>query len=319
MPKFCGKCGSKLDDRTGLCPNCNKDELQKTILTESKQSLEHQEDNTAQDIPIQQEKSLTAKQKRDKKKAEKRARKEQIKANRTFGQKLKRFFIKLFVILLVLLILVGSAICVLVYYDLIKVQTINNILTFAGIKELSYSQEILRPEDDYKELYEVTPPDADSYYKDNSRIVSEVDVNNSDNVTTEKDTCVLLNARGFSEYPITTDYSMDGEYSNSNVISDSSTTKHPIYQTFFVSKNGYVWNVFVIDGKVYANPVTYNLQSDFNVQVILSESDSVTSYDSTTNKYYETVPNKNTLIVKKVDQINAKTLESLTVERINNL
>ena len=23
MSKFCGKCGSKLDEKTGLCPNCD--------------------------------------------------------------------------------------------------------------------------------------------------------------------------------------------------------------------------------------------------------------------------------------------------------
>lgn len=27
MAKFCGKCGAKLDDTTGLCPNCDADKL----------------------------------------------------------------------------------------------------------------------------------------------------------------------------------------------------------------------------------------------------------------------------------------------------
>lgn len=128
MPKFCGKCGNKLDDRTGLCPNCNKDELQKTILTESKQSLEHQEDNTAQDIPIQQEKSLTAKQKREKKKAEKRTRKEQIKANRTFGQKVKRFFIFLLVWILVLSLISGAVAGVLSYFNMIEIPVFSDFV-----------------------------------------------------------------------------------------------------------------------------------------------------------------------------------------------
>ena len=27
MPKFCGKCGARLDEKTGLCPNCDADRL----------------------------------------------------------------------------------------------------------------------------------------------------------------------------------------------------------------------------------------------------------------------------------------------------
>ncbi len=29
MAKFCGKCGSKLDQTTGLCPKCDADKIQK--------------------------------------------------------------------------------------------------------------------------------------------------------------------------------------------------------------------------------------------------------------------------------------------------
>ena len=31
MAKFCGKCGAKLDEATGLCPNCDADKLNKQI------------------------------------------------------------------------------------------------------------------------------------------------------------------------------------------------------------------------------------------------------------------------------------------------
>lgn len=29
MAKFCGKCGAKLDETTGLCPNCNAEDAEK--------------------------------------------------------------------------------------------------------------------------------------------------------------------------------------------------------------------------------------------------------------------------------------------------
>ena len=27
MAKFCGKCGTKLDEKTGLCPKCEKENI----------------------------------------------------------------------------------------------------------------------------------------------------------------------------------------------------------------------------------------------------------------------------------------------------
>lgn len=38
MAKFCGKCGSKLDEATGLCPNCDADKLIKQ--TEKPEAVE---------------------------------------------------------------------------------------------------------------------------------------------------------------------------------------------------------------------------------------------------------------------------------------
>ena len=29
MAKFCGKCGTKLDEITGLCPNCNAEKIER--------------------------------------------------------------------------------------------------------------------------------------------------------------------------------------------------------------------------------------------------------------------------------------------------
>ena len=29
MAKFCGKCGARLDETTGLCPNCDADKLKR--------------------------------------------------------------------------------------------------------------------------------------------------------------------------------------------------------------------------------------------------------------------------------------------------
>jgi hypothetical protein len=163
------------------------------------------------------------------------------------------------------------------------------------------------------------PPDADSYFEDNATIVSKIDANDSTTVATEAETCDTLTERGLDEYPITTEYSMAGDYSEAAEVSPGSSAKHPTYQTYYVAKNGDIWTVFIINGAIMANPVSYNVRSGLDAQVILSESNTVMSYDGTTNRFYETIPNESSLIVKTVDRIDAQTLESLTIGAIDEL
>lgn len=102
---------------------------------------------------------------------------------------------------------------------------------------------------------------------------------------------------------------MDGIYSDATTISDSSSTKHPIYKTSYVTEDDDLWTVYVIDGDIMAKPVSYNMQWPFGAQIILSESEAVTSYDSVTNQFYKTIPNESELLVRVVEKINADTLE----------
>jgi len=182
-------------------------------------------------------------------------------------------------------------------------------------KETNYANST----DDETDSFKVESTDADEFYEQNSHIISTVDVNNSDVVQTETELCENLAVRGFEDYPVTTEYSMNGEYFDATTISEASSEKHPIYQTYYVTANGEVWTIFIINGSVMANPVSYNMQSGLGVQVIISESETVTSYDCTTNKFYETIPDKSELFVKVVEEINAETLESLTFEVIDDL
>lgn len=167
------------------------------------------------------------------------------------------------------------------------------------------------------EAYTVTSPDADAYYENNSKVISEINVKDSDAVLTEAETSQALEDRGFTQFSVTSAYSMDGKYYDSEDVSDTSSKKHPIYETYYVTAAEEVWTIFVINGVTMANPVSYNLQSTLGVQVIFSETDTVMSYDSVTNKFYETIPDKSVLIVITVEKIDAQTLERLTVEEID--
>lgn len=235
------------------------------------------------------------------------------------SKKVCRLFLKLLIYVMIVLFVVGGIIVLFTKFNIIKKQDLKDIL---GIKESRTIESVKveeTSEETTSESYEVSTKDADEYYKNNSRVISEINAQDSDKVSSEKDIKRNLDERGFNNYPITYEYSMDGQYSDSPEISDSSDEQHPMYTTYYVTENGDVWTIIEVNGTIIANPVFYNEQSQLPAQLIISETDSVVSYDSSKNKFYETVPNKLALIVKKVNKINAETLEKLTIEEIDRL
>lgn len=83
MAKFCGKCGAKLDETTGLCPNCDADKRK------------------MQSAPSEQTEAPMRKQKKQ--------------TGITIGQKIRRFFLKLIATVVVVGILVAGIAGTLMY------------------------------------------------------------------------------------------------------------------------------------------------------------------------------------------------------------
>lgn len=305
MAKFCGKCGSKLDEATGLCPNCDADKLNKQTETPEAVKKPRPKQDTASEPKKPLSKKEAKKQRKADKKAAKRTKKKEKWASMTFGQKVRSVLVKLCVRLVLLVLLGASIVGFLSYYDVVKVPYMDDAFSWLGIENGNGGEQ-----------YTVEAPDAESFYEEKSTIISEIDANESDAVLTEKEAYNELTVRDFIEYPIETEYSMNGDYNSSTNISNTSTAKHPIYQTYYFSKNGEMWTIFLINGSIMANPVSFNVQSGLSVQVIVSEKDTVTSYDSTVNKFFETIPDKSALIVITVDKIDAETLDRLTIGEI---
>ena len=86
MAKFCGKCGTKIDQSTGLCPKCNAEKLKQTIDYDC--SSINREGN---DYPLNS--GLSKKELRKFKKKEK---------------KIRRFILKIFIIVM-LIVTIGVA------------------------------------------------------------------------------------------------------------------------------------------------------------------------------------------------------------------
>lgn len=230
------------------------------------------------------------------------------------------------VISVAVVVLAIAVIGIMTYFDKIEIPFVNDIFVSMGLKE-NDKEEVKEnektqeefTEEDLKTPYEVTPPDADEYFNNNTSLKSEIKATESEDVHSESETYDNFSERGFDGNLITTEYNMDGDYSEATKISEYSSTKHPMYQTYYISSSGDIWILFEINGKIVANPFSYNEQKESGVQVMLSEEDTITSYDSTTNKFYVNIPNADILTVKKVDKIDAETLDKLTNGELDKL
>ncbi len=299
MQKFCKKCGQKLDEKTGLCPECDR--------------------------------SMSRKEKRTVKKEYRKAVKKEKKIKKwtqlTMGQKIKRVCLKILIVVLILLLFAGGATGALVYFDVVDIPVVEKMFDFFNIKGAekdvqtpseteSISQDVV---DTTTGQYTVEHPDADEYYQNNSDILSTEKASSSNIILTESEAYQFLAERGFSNCPITTTYSATGEYIETVEISESSSEKHPIYEMIYTATNGEIWSITVVGNTITAFPVNYNFQHNKNTHIILSEFEYMISYDSVKDKFYKTIPHDDVLLIKTTVRIDADTLEKLAFGDIDEL
>lgn len=160
------------------------------------------------------------------------------------------------------------------------------------------------------------PTEEDDYYWATSKVISVIDVNESEDVLTETEVIRLLEERGFIDYPVTYDFSMDGEYLDTLEAKDGSDEKHPMYETYFMCDNGDIWSIYVINGSIFACPLSFVFESDIEAEVLYLESNKLTSYGCDGNKFYVTIPYGSAVIVKQIDRIDANSLNNIVYEEI---
>lgn len=163
------------------------------------------------------------------------------------------------------------------------------------------------------------PSEADEYYWSNATVIDVISADESDNIMNEAEATSFLESRGFDSFEIVCEYSMTGDYDSSSTATEDSTTEHPMYTTYYYSANSELWTIYIIDGDIFAYPVSYIIETEAEIPVLISESSETISYDGDTNQFYVTVPFESSVIVKVVDTINAETLDNLTVEEIDKL
>ena len=234
-------------------------------------------------------------------------------------------FLKAFLMCFIFIILALTILSALVYFDVVSIDFIDDIFISTGLKghnrQRTSKQDTQSTEDlsnELSDVYDATAVNAEEYFKEKSTIISSTNAKDSKVVLNEKEVYDTLASRGFQEEIITV-YSMDGEYQEADTITSSSSTKHPMYEMYYVTKKGDIWDIIIVNNVIIANPISYNLETEKTVQVLISETNTLMSYDNVTNKFYETIPNASEIKIKKVNQINSSTLEKITKEELDAL
>ena len=160
---------------------------------------------------------------------------------------------------------------------------------------------------------------AQEYFEKYSEIVDTLDVEATDEVLSEAEANTVLDDRGFEDGNVEYDYMIDGEYVDYTEAEEDSSVKHPMYVTVYQAASGDEWAIWIVNDQVYANPVSFNLISDLGVQLLLSESEVITSYDDATDTFYETIPDESALHVQTVAQIDPETLDNYTIAELCSL
>lgn len=193
MAKFCGKCGAKLDETTGLCPNCDAEKLaairsEESENTETEQAShsyaplliqpgqEAASDNpekkdSGQNIePISTDTPLTKKeakkQRKKEKKAAKKAKKKAKRAGWSTGKKIRRFLLKSILLVFSLAIISSGIVGALVYFDVVDIPAVSHLLILMNIKPNEASSSLTALDKGFTDISIVDPSSAVSAAQD---------------------------------------------------------------------------------------------------------------------------------------------------------
>ena len=126
----------------------------------------------------------------------------------------------------------------------------------------------------------------------------------------------FLHDRGFDQFPVMYYYSVGGNYCGETVAEEASRDRRPIYQTNYMSSEGVLWKIHIVNGDIFASPIVFTQNGSFGTPIVISESSALCSYDNMTDRFFVTVPYPEELKVTVVERLDYTALEDLTVEEI---
>lgn len=121
MANYCGKCGSKLDEATGICPNCDAAKIK-----------QHYDKTTEDKTPVRKEDKIDKRTKKKELKARKKAVKQEKRANWSTGKKVASFLGKPLLTAILLAVLAAGITGTLAYFDVVDIPVVEQIITHLG-------------------------------------------------------------------------------------------------------------------------------------------------------------------------------------------
>jgi len=197
--------------------------------------------------------------------------------------------------------------------------TVTNVVEVDGDKEgepskNDGSEETVKPENS-NETTEKQDVKYEDYNGTEVVVVSSEKVEESKNNKSTADVEEELKNRGFESLLISSSYNIKGDFISGYSQYNDTEALHPTYDMIYNNPgNGDQWFIYCYGGQFFAFPLTYNQNSGRDVFVVISEKNSIMSYDCMNNTYNEIIPKETDLIIRKVDRIDKNTLDTLTAE-----
>lgn len=312
MAKFCKNCGSRLD-QNNVCPVCGP-----AAVFDPKAEKERRK--AAEKLEREKEQA----RRKAAKKVEKKAARREKRAAMSMGQKVKGFLIRFLVLALVLAVLGWAAVCGLQYLKWIDLPAAEKTLELLHLRkedaeegenaggETAPPATTEAPDPDLDTPYTVPMIEAESYLNDLGTIAYVVNALESDDVRTEEEVYDDFYERGFTAFPITSHYTIEGEYYPDERISSYGSNRHPVYETVYETEAGVRWIVSELNGVITASPETA-LENASAPLTVVSENENLVSYDCETNRFYMLQPSASLIRLVRLPHIDAEALESLQI------
>lgn len=153
--------------------------------------------------------------------------------------------------------------------------------------------------------------DIESYYEDNSVIISKYEISNATNILTASEAISFFCDRGFDDYPVVYEYNMNGDLVDIIECESGSEIKSPIYNTYYLDKKDRLWTIQLIGDSITAYPssIIFSMMQSGEpyTPIFIAEKESIIGYGD--RMYYEVIPYDNVIDVY-VSEVIPETLDT---------
>lgn len=169
-------------------------------------------------------------------------------------------------------------------------------------------------EDMQKIREEIRSVDIEAAYLEGNELLAAIPFEDSRTALTEEEAAREFSARGFLDL----EKAYQSDYNGSqSVFSETPSTRYPVYSAVYVSTSGVYWSIQMVNGAMYASPISYNLEHTNQAEICYSESEMLTVYYAEKNQILELMPKESGIRLRVINRIDASRLEQLTNEVID--